>query len=75
MFGFHRDFPRCQVSFQDYRPQIIFLPRLSASHGLASVVQQSQQVGNKKSRKVYAKAKYDGQSWQEVKTGGLVYTL
>ena len=59
-----------------------FLPRLSAGSTIIRIVSAGSYLpstiasaGSKRSRTVSAEAKYDGQSLQEAKISGLVYTL
>ena len=58
-----------------------FLPRLSAGSRITRTVSASHlswtvvSAGSRSSRTVSAEAKYDGQSLQEAKISGLVYTL
>ena len=59
-----------------------FLPRVSAGSRITRIVSAGSNFswtvvssGSKRSRTVSAKAKYDGQSLQEARISGLVYTL
>ena len=59
-----------------------FLPRVSAGHRITQTVSAGSHfswtvisAGSKRSQTVSAEAKYDGQSLQEAKTSGTVYTL
>ena len=88
IFGFRRDCPLPRLlylvnSFLQ-RPSVgfSFLPRVSAGNKITPTVSAGSHfswtvvsAGSRRSRTVSAEAEYNGQSLQEAKISGLVYTL